>query len=203
VLINADHDASRFDTINIDNLGGALVMTSHLLRLGHRDIRMIRGPARNRDAAEREKGFRLALHRAGIPPRSEFVVQGDFTEASGYRGIEQLLAGATMPTAIFAANDSMAVGALSALRNAGLRVPDDIAVVGFDDIPIAEYVNPPLTTVRVAISKLGAYAAERLFECMREDNHQIRKHEIQPTELVVRSSCGASQVSPIEKEAVK
>lgn len=200
VLINADHDASRFDTINIDNLGGALEMTTHLLQLGHRDIRMISGPARNRDSVEREKGFRLALHRAGIAPRADHVVRGEFTEASGYRGVQEILAAGARPTAIFAANDSMAVGALSALRQAGLRVPEDMAVVGFDDIPIAEYVTPALTTVRVAISELGAYAAERLFERIRAENNQIPKHEVQPTELVVRSSCGASQVSYKQKE---
>ncbi|HEY0808778.1 MAG TPA: substrate-binding domain-containing protein, partial [Longimicrobiales bacterium] len=188
---------------NIDNLGGALEMTMHLLRLGHRNIRMISGPARNRDSAEREKGFRLALHRAGIAVGSDVIVQGDFTEASGYRCTATLLTSSARPTAIFAANDSMAVGALSALRKAGLRVPEDVAVVGFDDIPIAEYVNPALTTVRVAIAELGAIAATRLFECIRAHNHHERKHEVQPTELVIRGSCGAlTMYSPNQQEAL-
>jgi LacI family transcriptional regulator len=201
VLINARHDTTQFDTINIDNFGGAVVMTQHLLRLGHREIRMVGGPARNRDAAERERGFRYALQQAGITPRAEWVLAGNFTEASGYSAVETLLSEETPPTAIFAANDSMAVGALSAARNRGLRVPEDVAVVGFDDIPIAEFVNPPITTVRVAIAKLGSCAAERLVQCIRAHNRHERQHEVQPTELVVRSSCGAMQLSPSQQEA--
>jgi LacI family transcriptional regulator len=201
VLINASHDASHFDTINIDNFGGAVAITAHLLRLGHRELRMISGPASNRDAAERERGFRAALLRVGITARADWVVEGGFTEASGFRAAEQLLAAQIRPTAIFAANDSMAVGALSAARRSGLRVPEDLAVVGFDDVPIAEYVTPALTTVRVSISKLGWCAAERLVECIRAHNRHERRHEIQPTELVVRGSCGASLYSPIQQEA--
>jgi len=200
VLINADHDASRFDTINIDNYGGAAAMTLHLLGLGHREIRLIGGSARNRDATERRRGFEDTLRRAGITPRPAWVLSGDFTEASGYAATEQLLREVPRPTAIFAANDSMAVGALSAVRSAGLRVPEDLAVVGFDDVPIARYVNPALTTVRVAISKLGECAAERLFETIRAQNRHDRKHELQPTELVIRSSCGARLVHPNSKE---
>lgn len=200
VLINANHDASQFETINIDNFGGATAMTAHLVRLGHRELRMISGPAGNRDAAERERGFRAALRDAGIAPAEGWIVSGSFTEASGYRAAEQLLAAPVRPTAIFAANDSMAVGALSAARRHGLRVPDDVAVGGFDDIPIAEYVNPPLTTVRVAIAKLGSGAAERLVQCIRAHNRHERRHEIQPTELVIRGSCGATQHNPIHQE---
>jgi LacI family transcriptional regulator len=190
VLINADHDASQFDTINIDNFGGAVAMTQHLLRLGQRTIAMITGPAGNRDSLERERGFRSALRDAGISLPAAWVVAGGFTEASGFRAAQALLQHTPRPQAIFAANDSMAVGALSAVRRAGLRVPEDVAVVGFDDVPIAEYVNPPLTTVRVAITRLGSAATERLIENIRAHNQHERKHEIQPTELVVRGSCG-------------
>jgi LacI family transcriptional regulator len=192
VLINADHDGSRFDTINIDNFRGAAAMTAHLIDLGHRELRMISGSKGNRDAADRERGFFQALDRAGIPASADSVVQGDFTEVSGYRATEVILASPQRATAIFAANDSMAVGALSALRNAGLRVPEDMAVVGFDDVPIATYVNPPLTTVRVAISSLGACATERLFQAIQSLNRHERQHEVLPTELIIRGSCGAS-----------
>lgn len=202
VLINASHDASQFDTINIDNFGGAVEVTAHLLGLGHRELRMISGPRGNRDAVERERGFRTALNQAGLTPRAEWIVEGAFTEASGYRATEQLLSAAVPPTAIFAGNDSMAVGALSAARQRGVRVPEDLAVVGFDDVPIAEYVNPALTTVRVSISKLGSCAAERLVECIRAHNRHERRHEIQPTELIIRGSCGAIHYSPIQQEAV-
>jgi LacI family transcriptional regulator len=201
VLINASHDASNFDTINLDNFGGAVAVTGHLLRMGHRELRMISGPASNGDAMERERGFRAALRHAGITPGVDWIVEGAFTEASGYRAAEQLLSAGVRPTAIFAGNDSMAVGALSAARQLGLRVPEDVAVVGFDDVPIAEYVSPALTTVRVSISKLGSCAAGRLVECIRAHNRHDRRHEIQPTELVIRGSCGASLYTPIQQEA--
>jgi len=153
---------------------------------------MIRGAERNRDANEREKGFQAALAEAGVSC-DDCVEPGDFTEASGYRAAQALVLEAKRPTAIFAANDSMAVGALSAVREAGLRIPEDVAVVGFDDVPIAEYVNPALTTVRVSIASLGAKAAERLLTSMSNNSSTERKHEVLPTELVIRSSCGGRQ----------
>lgn len=202
VLINADHDASHFDTINIDNFGGAAAMARHLLRLGHRDIAIITGPARNRDSLERVRGFASVLKEAGVTARPEWLVEGAFTEASGFRAASELLNQSPRPSVIFAANDSMAVGALSAARALGLRVPEDVAVAGFDDVPIAAYVSPPLTTVKVAITKLGSCAAERLVENIRAHNQHERKHEVQPTELVIRGSCGATFSSPIQKEAL-
>lgn len=192
VLINADDDGATWHTIDIDNFGGACAMTRHLLGLGHRELRMIRGAEGNRDASERERGFRAVLKDSGIECQPHWIVSGAFTEASGFLATQQLLADPVRPTAIFAANDSMAVGALSALRQAQLRVPEDIAVVGFDDIPIAAYVNPTLTTVRVSIATLGAHAAERLFACMQGQAGSDCKHEVLPTELIIRRSCGSS-----------
>ena len=202
VLINAGIDDAHYDTLNIDNFGGACAMTHHLLQLGHRELRMIRGAAKNRDADEREKGFRFALAQAGLTCGKSWIVTGDFTEATGYRLTQELLAGPIRPSAIFAANDSMAVGALSALRAAALRVPEDVAVVGFDDIPIAEYVSPALTTVRVSIARLGARAAEQLFATIHAHGKNERTHEVLPTELVVRRSCGA-HVGEIPASAVE
>lgn len=192
VLINADDENANYHSIDIDNFGGACAMTRHLLSLGHRELRMIRGAEGNRDASERERGFRAVLLESGITCEDSWIVSGAFTEASGFQATQQLLADPARPTAIFAANDSMAVGALSALRAAQLRVPEDIAVVGFDDVPIAAYVNPTLTTVRVSIATLGARAAERLFACLHAQAGSDRKHEILPTELVIRRSCGGS-----------
>jgi LacI family transcriptional regulator len=99
------------------------------------------------------------------------------------------------PTAVFAANDAMAVGLLSALQEGGLRVPDDIAVTGFDDIPIARFLTPPLTTVRLAIAELGDLAVQRLLLAMARGEDRERQHEVLPTTLVVRGSCGASALS--------
>src|SRR5205085_1708569 len=119
-------------------------------------------------------------------------IDGDFRELGGYRGAKALvrLPAALRPTAIFAANDSMAIGALSALREAGIAVPEDIAVVGFDDIPIAQYTSPPLTSIRVPIIELGKRATERLVQCLSVDRRRRREFETLPTTLVVRQSCG-------------
>lgn len=195
VLLNSDLPDGTFDSLNIDNFGGARAVTEHLLRLGHRRIGLIQGGERNHDARERLRGFRAALREAGVEYEEEWIAPGDFTESAGYGAAERILAARVRPTAVFAANDSMAVGALSALRDAGLRVPDDMAVVGFDDVPIAQYVSPPLTTVRVAIADLGARAVLRLFDAMRDDGSE-RGREILPTELVVRRSCGAPSYFP-------
>lgn len=192
-LINAETDRSRYDVVNIDNCGGARAMTEHLLRLGHRDIRMIAGADANRDALERMRGFQLALAAAGIARPDDCVVPGDFSEVSGARATRQLLAEAVPPTAIFAANDSMAVGAWSAVRAAGLSVPADVAVVGFDDIPIAAFIDPPLTTVRVSIARVSELLTERLFTSIRAGNTNAHTQETVPTELVIRGSCGAER----------
>lgn len=193
VLLNSSYDGPGYDTLDIDNFGGACAMTEYLLQLGHTEIQMIRGPQGHRDASERAAGFIATLDRFGLSVREDRVVAGEFTEASGFRAAQQILASPRRPSAIFAANDSMAVGALSATRAAGLRVPEDIAIVGFDDISIAHYVNPPLTTVRVSISAFGARAAEQLFRSINAKNKDDRKHEILPTELVIRRSCGATK----------
>jgi LacI family transcriptional regulator len=191
VLLNSAVADGAFDVITVDNFGGAFTAVRHLAALGHRRIATITGGRRNHDAAERLRGYRAALKASGLERSAALEATGDFTEQSGYRAARELLARRPRPTAIFAANDSMAVGAMSALREAGLRVPDDVAVAGFDDIPIARYMSPPLTTVHVAISELGARAVGRLLEAVRGKNRHRRRAETLPTTLVVRGSCGA------------
>jgi len=170
-------------TITIDNYGGAYAMVRHLRGLGHERIAFIKGPEENADAAERLRGYRDAVGR-----RIEFG--GDFTESAGAAAGQQLLSMRSAPTALFAANDSMAVGALTAFREAGVRVPEDIALAGFDDIPIARYVTPPLTTVNVDLAELGRRAFDVLVTGMTGDEIDPR-HEVLPTALVIRESCGA------------
>jgi LacI family transcriptional regulator len=191
VLLNCAAPASEFDAIKIDNVGGATAMTRHLLSLGHRRIGFIRGAARNVDADERRRGYRNALRAARVERDPLLEVDGDFTEAGGYRAAKALarLPAAQRPTAIFAANDSMAIGALSAAHDAGLAVPDEIAITGFDDIPIAQYTSPPLTSVRVPIIELGERATERLVQQLAGDRRRAGS-EILATTLVVRQSCG-------------
>jgi LacI family transcriptional regulator len=191
VLLNCEVEDAPYDSINIDNYAGAYAMMAHLLGLGHRRVALLSGPERNHDARERLRGSQAALAAAGVPCPEELVLAGDFSEASGHAAALRLLQSGERPTALFAANDSMAIGAMSALREVGVVVPTDMSVAGFDDIPIARYVSPPLTTVRVSIPSLGARATERLFEVLRHGGGQQRVQELLSTELVVRGSCAA------------
>lgn len=171
-------------------------MVRHLIKLGHRRVAIVKGAAGNYDASERLRGYRLALREAGIRSDRALERNGRFTEGGGYEAAVELLQLKARPTAIFAANDSMAIGVLSALKDASLRVPADIAVGGFDDIPLARYMDPPLSSVRVPISSLGRRAIEMLVIGVTERNGHIRNQERVATELVIRKSCGASSSRP-------
>ncbi len=192
VLLNAPVGPDAFDVITIANFEGAHAMVLHLLDLGHRRIAIIKGVEGNSDAAERLRGYRTALVERGVRPAPELEMPGDFGEASGFQAVGELLREPVRPSAIFAANDSMAMGALSALRELGLRVPEDVAVAGFDDIPLARFLDPPLSSVHVDISALGERAALRLLAAVREKERHRRGEETLPTTLVIRRSCGAA-----------
>jgi LacI family transcriptional regulator len=158
VLVNTDAAVTRFPAFRVDNFGGAQAVTRHLVETGRTRIAHIAGPSSNYEARERRRGYETALPQ-GVAP---MVVEGDFTEESGRDAVSALVTGSMRPDAIFAANDMMAVGCLLALREAGLTVPHDVALAGFDDIPLARLVDPPLTTARINISDLGRSALERL-----------------------------------------
>jgi LacI family transcriptional regulator, galactose operon repressor len=194
VLLNASPDAATpFDLINIDNYNGAVSMVRHLASLGHRKIAFIRGPAPNRDASERLRGYRDAMSAIGEGATEALEFPGNFREDAGYRAGQRLarMRGADAPTAIFAANDAMAIGCLAALREGGRSVPGDFALGGFDDIPIASFTAPPLTSVRVSIAELGAAAAERVLYAVRTGTGHKRLHLTLPTTLVTRESSGS------------
>jgi LacI family transcriptional regulator len=195
VLMSAPVGPEAFDVITIANFDGAHAMVRHLLELGHRRIAIIKGAEGNFDAAERLRGYRAALIEAGVTPDTALEAAGDFSESAGFLATSELLRGDPVPTAVFAANDSMAIGALSALREAGRRVPDDVAVAGFDDIPLARYLDPPLSSVHVDISALGERAAVRLLEAVRNKPGRPHQAETFPTTLVLRRSCGAAAPS--------
>lgn len=191
VLLCSPARGPDVDSVIIENFSGAREMVRHLTSLGHRRIAIIRGAAGNYDAGERLRGYRSALKEAGLTWDRDLERSGDFTEAGGYAATLELLALASRPTAIFAANDSMAIGVLSALRESGVRVPGDMAVGGFDDIPLARYMDPPLSSVRVAISDIGAKAVEVLLHGItHKTTHQPRRERVS-TELVIRRSTGA------------
>lgn len=191
VLMNTPHAGERHSSLMVDNYGGACAMVRHLVGRGHRTIAMIAGPEANFDARERLRGYldTLAELAPDAPPQ---VIRGDFTEKSGYSAGRHLLSTMDRPDAIFATNDTMAIGCLFALNEGGLDVPSDIALAGFDDIPIARYVTPPLTTVRIRISELGELATERLVLAMQQKGRDKVSTQMLRSELVVRDSCGRS-----------
>jgi len=202
VILNTAPTPGAAAAVTVDNMGGTRAVVRHLAQLGHKHVGFISGPSHNADASARLRGYRAAMRGAGLTVRDEHVVHGDFTEEGGWNAARALVAQRSpRPSALFAANDAMAVGALLALREADVDVPGDISVVGFDDTPIARYVTPALTTVRVAIDVLGARAATLLFRALA-DPIALRdpRREVIPTELVIRHSCGppraASAVRP-------
>lgn len=188
-FVNTVVDGTRFDAVNFDNFGGARAVARHLVARGHRRIAHVRGPGRAHDARERLDGYRAALAEADVPFDRALVVGDDFSRESGLAAVAPLLALASPPTAIFAANDEAAIGVLRGLALAGLRVPNDVAVAGFDDAPIAQYTTPPLTTAHVPVRELGERAMRRLIA--RADGHGGDPEQVVlPVELVVRESTG-------------
>jgi LacI family transcriptional regulator len=201
VLLNSPSDsAGPFDLINIDNYNGAVAMVRHLHSLGHERIGFLRGPSPNADAAERLRGYRDALVALRLPLDEALEFPGNFREDGGYRAGERIARMSGGPTAIFAANDAMAIGCLAALRDAGRSVPNDLALAGFDDIPIGTFTAPPLTSVRESIAELGESAAERVLHGIRHENAHKRLHLTLPTTLVVRESCGSAPTPRANRE---
>jgi LacI family transcriptional regulator len=188
-ILAGHHPFLEVNSLDVDNRAGGQAATAHLLRLGRQRIATITGPRNMFAGEDRYQGYLDALRQRGVPIRPELVVEGDFTEGGGFRGMQALLAQGEVD-AVFAASDQMAYGALRALHAAGRRVPEDVAVVGFDDLPPSAHTDPPLTTVRQPIQRMGALVAETLIDLIRHPNPQPR-HTVLPTELVIRASCGA------------
>ncbi len=181
-------------TLAVDNRGGGMAATRHLIGLGHRRIAHLRGSSGNADAEERLAGYDAALGEAGLLDERT-VYAGDFSEEAGHAAVAHLLTRppGERPTALFAANDAMAVGALAALRERGLTAPDALSLVGFDDVPLASHLTPALTTVHVPIAELGTTAVDRL---RRLGDGTVDPPQTLPATLVVRASCGGSLPSP-------
>jgi LacI family transcriptional regulator len=185
------HPDERVNYVDVDNVGGARMAVEHLLRLSHTRIAHITGPLTMAAGEDRLTGYRQALEAQRIAVDEGLIAVGDYSEASGALGMRRLLAAS--PTAVFAASDVMAIGALKALREAGLRVPQDVALVGFDDVMIATAVEPALTTVRQPIGRLGSMAADLLLDLLEKPPNPTGQavRIVLPTKLVVRDSCGA------------
>lgn len=192
VLLNCYVQAEGFDSLNIDNFGGSFAMTEHLIAHGHSRIAIICGTKENFDANERLRGYRTALQHHGIPVDERLIFPGTFSESAGYEATKHLLDSAPRPTAIFASNDSMAIGALSALRERGIQVPGQMALAGFDDVPIARYLTPSLSSVQVGIHNLGVRAIETVLHAVRNKNAHQKQQMLLATTLSLRESCGCS-----------
>ena len=185
-------------TISVDNYGGATLVTDHLIGLGYRTLAYIAGHDDTPDNAERFRGFQDSLVRAGVTFNPQLFVQGNFLQGSGSGAATELLSRDIPFDAVFAANDQMAIDAVLTLRERGLRVPEDVGVVGFDDIPLARYVLPPLTTVRQPAYELGFRGVQAVLDALRGE--PLPNGVVLPVELVVRESCGV-RLFPARKEA--
>lgn len=186
VLLNTGLELAGHARFAVDNFGGAQAMTRHLVGAGRKRIAFICGPADNDEAQSRLAGYRAGL-KASL---RQALYDGDFTEEGGWLAGRRIAQSRPRPDAVFAANDMMAVGCLAALQEAGLRVPDDVALAGFDDIPIARYVAPALTTIRVPIATLGSAALDALAKNIETPDKPPDHTTVMPVELVVRRSCG-------------
>lgn len=187
VVMNGRLNGAGHASISIDSFAGAKMMIAHLVDRGFRRIAHISGPEENSDAQERLRGFREAV-RDLLGDRDPLVLPGDFSEESGCRAGRAIAANRRDIDAVFAGNDVMAVGCQAALAEAGLAIPDDIAVAGFDDIPIARYVTPALTTMRVHIAELGTKALEILVDILAAKDQPGPTPRTLTPELVVRQS---------------
>lgn len=195
VLLNPRFLVPGCASVSVANYSGTSAVVGHLVALGHRRIAILKGPPGNVDAEERLRGYRDSLLTAGIDLDPALEFQGDFAESSGYQCGRAIARLRPRPSAVFATNDYMAIGLLGALRDSRVEVPRQMAVAGFDDIAIARYLNPPLTTVHVDSYEMGMRAALSLIEIMGRTSPNGREAIEMPAILVVRNSCG-SPVAP-------
>lgn len=187
VQLNRVSDLVDADSVTADNALGGRLVADLLVGLGHREVGAIFGPKETSSAAEREQGFRGGLRVAGVRLPAQRVVRGWFTYQAGFDGMRGLLDGAKRPTAVFCSNDIVAVGALNALRSAGLRAPEEVTVVGFDDLAIAAWPVFALTTVHVDFEAMARRSAELLLDRLTQPDRRP-VHERFPVELVSRTT---------------
>ena len=194
IVLQGDLPDVSCPSVDVDNVAGARGAVEHLIALGHRRIACItNAPLVYTAAQERLAGYHEALAAAGIPADPDLVIEGGFDASSGHRAMAELLA-RTEFGAAFVASDVVALGAIGALRAAGLQVPDDVSIVGFDDIPLAAYFDPPLTTVRLPAFELGQAAGRALLERIAE--RTISHRTLLPIELIERASTARSTRAP-------
>ena len=180
----------KIDAVSVANREGSRKAAEHLIQQGHRRIALISGPSCISTAKERLIGYETALAEHGIKTIPDLVRFADFRQSGGYHAMRELLALSSPPTAVFVGSNLMTLGALQAIHEQKLRIPRDIAVVGFDDLPWAVSLNPPLTAVAQPAFEVGRTAARLLLDRLR-DPQAAPRHVVLETSLIVRSSCGA------------
>ncbi len=195
VLIGADPEKPDLSSVDAENETGAYEATQHLMSLGHRRIGLILGGAHLLESAARRAGFETAFREANLPVDPLLVVSGAYTERSGYDVMNDWLRGDRAPTAVFCASDTIAAGVCLALFRARYRVPDDISVVGFGDLPGSAFTTPPLTTVGQPIYEKGERAANMIVDLI-EGNQVEPLHVVLPSQLIIRESSGPRRVGP-------
>ncbi|MGV8954422.1 MAG: LacI family DNA-binding transcriptional regulator, partial [Cypionkella sp.] len=191
VLLDEDVPGIGLSRVFVENQTGAYLATRHLIEAGHRTIALIGGPPGLMSVQERQAGFERAMAEAGLPIAPELVLLKDYSRDFGFWAAEQLLALPGRPSAIFASSDYLAVGVLQAMQKAGLTVPGDVSLVGFDDMPFAELVNPPLTTIRQPVTEMGRLAFQLLLNLLN-DEPAVPVTRL-PVELVLRQSVAPYQ----------
>lgn len=193
VLIDQADRTEDSSVVEATNWQGAYDATRYLSQLGHTQIAFIAGALAISSAVDRLHGYKAAMADCGIPIREEWIIEGDFQQQTGYETAKRLLQSTDpRPTAILASNDLSAFGAMDAARECGLRIPDDISIIGFDDIPQSSVIYPKLTTIRQPLEQMGQVAA-RMLLAQIEDPGQTPQRVALPTQLVIRDSCGQYQ----------
>jgi len=190
VVVDREVSGAKTDSVMVDNESGGYQATTYLIELGHTRIGCIAGPSLLTPSAARVEGYRKALMEHNLPVDEDLIKMGDFRAQSSYQVVLELLGKNTPPTALFACNDMMAVGALHAADELGLNVPDDISIMGFDDITLASFTIPPLTTIAQPSHEIGMLAAEMVIDRIQHPDTTPRS-EILSTKLVIRKSCQA------------
>lgn len=187
VLIPGNSRQPGIPSVDVDNLDAAYQAVRHLVHLGHRRIAFINGPVNSKYSSERLDGYRKGLKKNGLTPQKGWVLESDFTQQGGYQGMKKLLSLQAPPTAVLVINDFSAMGALRAAREKGWRIPKDISIVGFGDVPFSSMTDPPLTTIREPFQQMGMEAAGILLNMVSGKKHASR-HRILSVELVIRDS---------------
>jgi LacI family transcriptional regulator len=190
IVAGRPFSTSGVSYIDVDNVQASQQAVTHLIRLGYKRIGTITGMMNSTAGIDRQEGYERAIREQGWQVDPSLIVEGDFSEESGYNAMKKLLP--AKPDAIFSASDTMAVGAIRAVNEAGLNIPGDIAMIGFDDLPVASLADLKLTTVRQPIIQFGAQAVEALLDLI-ENGIKPTRRIIMDTELIIRDSCGASK----------